>query len=279
MTRILRVFPRRTSFTPTDAMAFVGEPPLMRPQADEVHVSVTFTWDRERGEHLAAAWRQYYPVVRLGGPAYGSPAGAFTPGMYVRESVTFTSRGCNHSCPWCLVPTHEGHLSIPGPIPPGWIVQDNNLLQCPREHILRVADMLQAQHRAITFSGGLETRLIDDWVVANLLWETDIKAVFLACDTVGALRPLLTAVARLSFLRRDQLRCYVLIGRETMPEAKTRLRAVWDAGCLPFAQLYQPPDEWIQYSPEWRALARTWSRPAATKALMRDRNAHQNERN
>ena len=68
---IIRVFPRRTSYTPTDNMAFVGDPPLFRPDADEVHVSVTFTWDKSEGERLADAWSQYYQNVKLGGVAYG----------------------------------------------------------------------------------------------------------------------------------------------------------------------------------------------------------------
>jgi len=46
--KIVRVFPRRTTATPTDEMAFVGDPPppAFRPEADEVHISCTFTWDR-----------------------------------------------------------------------------------------------------------------------------------------------------------------------------------------------------------------------------------------
>lgn len=33
---ILRVFPGRTSYTPSDGLAFVGMPPLMRPARSEV---------------------------------------------------------------------------------------------------------------------------------------------------------------------------------------------------------------------------------------------------
>jgi len=43
---IARVFPSRTRATPTDAYAFVGDPPLfLPPDIEEVHVSVTFSWD------------------------------------------------------------------------------------------------------------------------------------------------------------------------------------------------------------------------------------------
>ncbi len=58
--KIIRVFPRRTSLTPTDAYAFVGDPPMWRPEADEVHISCSFTWDRVEVERLASAWAQYY---------------------------------------------------------------------------------------------------------------------------------------------------------------------------------------------------------------------------
>lgn len=253
--------------TPTDAMAFVGDPPLWRPEADEVHVSCAFTWDIEEAERLREAWALYYPVVRLGGPAINGSNGEFTPGMYVKRGVTFTSRGCNRRCPWCLVPEYEGKLRTLN-IKPGWIVQDNNLLATPQKHQEQVFAMLGAQGRAVSFPGGLDTRLVTDWT-AEQLSALRIKEVFLAADTEGALPALRQAVSRLSFLKRRQLRCYVLIGfgEELLWEAARRLKAVWGAGCLPFAQLYQPPHRWIEYPYRWRALARTWSRPAAMFAI------------
>lgn len=266
MTGLLRVFPRRTSYTPLDELAFVGDPPLIRPEADEVHVSVTFTWDREKGQRLAEAWGQYYSNVHLGGPAFGDGGGPFIPGRYVKPGVTFATRGCDRRCPWCLVPEREGRLATL-PVQEGWIIQDNNLLQAPREHIDRVLDMLRQQRRRAVFAGGLDARLVDDWF-AKRLKTVRIKEVFLAADTPRSLKPLRAAVARLSYLPRHKLRCYVMIGYrgEGLPAARRRLQAVWDAGCLPFAQLYQPPYGRIEYGPDWAALARTWSRPAAMVA-------------
>lgn len=65
---LLRVFPRRTTATPTDERAYVGNPPLFWPEADEVHVSVAFTWDRAEGERLADAWTATGLPVKIGGP-------------------------------------------------------------------------------------------------------------------------------------------------------------------------------------------------------------------
>lgn len=269
--RIIRVFPRRTSLTPTDELAFVGDPPLFRPEADEVHVSCAFTWDIPEARRLAAAWGHYYPTVRIGGPALDSHPNGFVPGMYVRQGVTFTSRGCNNRCPWCLVPRREGQLREYETFSAGWIINDNNFLQCSREHRLRVYAMLERQKRGAVFAGGIDARLVDDEVAAEFR-SIRIRELFLAADTAGSLRALDQAVNRLHYLGRQKLRCYVLcgFGGETIEQAEQRLEACWQIGVLPFAQLYQPATGWIEYDKEWRALQRKWSRPAAMYAAHRE---------
>ncbi len=264
----IRVFPRRTSYTPADEMAFVGDPPLFRPEAHEVHISVAFTWDIVEANRLAEAWGNYYGTVKIGGPALGTACLNFGPGVYVKPGVTFTTRGCNHRCPWCLVPDREGALAEIANFAPGWIVQDNNLLQASRRHIEQVFDMLRKQPSAATFAGGLDARLIDDWV-AEQLRGLRIAQLFLAADVKGALKPLEHAIKRLA-MPRWKVRVYTMLAynSETMNDATQRLKEVWKLGGVPFAQLYQPPDHWIDYGHEWRSLARTWSRPAATAALM-----------
>jgi hypothetical protein len=66
---IARVFPRRTAATPSDAYAFVGDPPLFLPaDITEVHVSVTFTWDRVEGERVARPHHALRCYVLVGYP-------------------------------------------------------------------------------------------------------------------------------------------------------------------------------------------------------------------
>lgn len=271
--RILRVFPRRTALTPNDELSVVGDPRLERPDVDEVHVSCTFTWDKAEAERLAGAYAQYYPVVKLGGPAFGTSVNGFSPGMYVKEGVTFTSRGCNNHCPFCLVREREGKIREYEDFAEGYEVNDNNLLQCSQPHIDKVLAMLKRQRRAARLSGGLEAVRVTD-AFAEELRGMRVAEVFLAADHDGALGPLQRAVNKLAFLGRDKLRCYVLIAfdGETIQQAEARLRRVWEIGCIPFAQLYQPPKaKKVKYSQSWRDLRRTWSRPAATKALMMPR--------
>ncbi|MFA5378986.1 MAG: hypothetical protein WC455_24745 [Dehalococcoidia bacterium] len=269
--RLIRVFPRRTSLTPTDSMSFIGDPPTILPEADEVHVSVTFTWDINEGHLLKRLWENHYPVVRIGGPAMGSAVNGFTPGLYLRDGVTFTSRGCNNQCPWCLVPQREGRLTEIAAFETGNTIQDNNLLQCSRAHLDKVFAMLRTQHM-IYLSGGIDARLVTD-DIADDIRGLRIRQIFLACDTDNALPVLEQAVRRLQ-LPRFKVRCYVLLAfGTTIEQCEERLQRVWRAGALPFAQLYQPPDRFIHYSKEWRDFARTWSRPAAINTHMREMGA------
>ena len=77
--------------------------------------------------------------MRLGGPAFNSPCNGFEPGLYVVPGVTFTTRGCNNQCPWCLVPEREGRLVEYRDFAPGHTIQDNNLLQASRIFTPKVA--------------------------------------------------------------------------------------------------------------------------------------------
>ena len=267
--KILRVFIRRTSHTPKDSMVFIGDPQLERPEADEVHISCAFTWDIPEAERLRLAWSQYYPLVKVGGPAYDDPCtNNFIPGRYVKPGIVYTSHGCNNHCPWCLVWRREGGIRLDR-INVGNILQDNNLLQCPRPHIESVFDMLKTQ-RGIVLAGGLEASRISPWV-ADRIRSLRLKRIFLACDTDNAIKSLRKAIKLLA-LPQDKVRCYVLLRHdpnETRLRALIRLLEVYEAGSIPFAQLYQPAESTIDYPIEWKRFARTWQRPAGTMGFIK----------
>ena len=270
--RILRVFPKRTSYTPDDDLVFVGPPPFaeMIPEHDEVHVSCTFTWDMEAAEDLAFQWEGATRApVKLGGPAYHSRADDFTPGLYVKKGIIFTSRGCNNNCPWCGVRQMEGKLREL-PITEGNVIQDNNFLQCSREHKDKVFDMLRSQ-RGIYFRGGLQTNLIDDHFIDNIT-SLRIAELWLACDTNEALPAVQEKLARFVKLgfTRNQLHVYSLIGAD-MEKEEERNRAIWRAGAMPFSQLRMDfGRKRTEYSGAWKDFERTWQRPAVMYAHMRE---------
>lgn len=266
---IIRVFPRRTSYTPDDDMAFVGMPPLVIPEHKEIHVSCTFTWDKAYCEELAFQWEgRTNKPVKLGGPAFGSPAEDFIQGMYMKKNIIFTTRGCNNNCPWCCVPRLEGKLKEL-PICEGNIIQDNNFLQASRQHKDKVFEMLKRQ-RAICFKGGLEADLIDEHFI-NGITELKILELWLACDTDARLPEFKKACEKLTKagFTRDKIKCYVLSYGKDRDKDEARAQAVYEAGAMPFVQLYRDfGDKKTEYSADWNAWARMWQRPAATRAHM-----------
>jgi hypothetical protein len=271
--RILRVFPVKTSMTPDDEYVRIGEPDLLPvPEVDEIHISCVFTWHKAYAELLAEVWagRGIAPV-RLGGPAFDDAAGDFVPGRYVRKGVTFTSRGCPNRCPFCYVPKREGALRLL-PITDGTDIQDNNILACPEDHFAAVCEMLARQRRGARFVGGLDALALGPRHIKHMR-KLKIKELWLACDHKNAITPLRAAVKLLRELpdvkrvkdpRHHKIRCYVLVGRgeETLCEAEERLEAVWDAGCMPYAQLFRDDEGPKRCGPQWDDLIRKWSRPA-----------------
>lgn len=269
---ILRVFPKRTSYTPTDDLAFVGPPPMAAfiPEHDEVHISCTFTWDMDECEDLAFQWEgATKKPVKLGGPAYHSQVDGFTPGLYVKKGIIFTSRGCNNNCPWCGVRQIEGKLREL-PICEGNIIQDNNFLQCSRQHKDKVFEMLRSQRR-ICFRGGMETDLIDDHFISNIT-SLRIAELWLACDTDAQIPRFKTACKKLTDAgyNRSQIKCYSLIGHN-MEAEEQRNREIFRVGAMPFSQLERDFSRTkTEYSAEWKAFERQWQRPEATVAHMRE---------
>jgi len=268
--KILRVFPRRTAATPADDRSFIGNPPMFWPEADEVRVSVAFSWDRAEGERLAETWTATGLPVSIGGPAYDAPGGEFVPGRYLKPGYTITSRGCPNHCWFCAVPKREGGLRELA-IVDGWIVQDDNLLACSGAHILAVFAMLRRQpHRAEL--RGLEAKQLQGWHV-DLLRDIAPRLMYFAYDTPDDLEPLRQAGAMLAQAgfrvgSSHDICAYVLIGYpgDTFSAAEARLRETWAAGFFPFAMLYR--DAHGDADRGWRRFQKAWCRPPAVATML-----------
>lgn len=273
--RLIRVFPRRTKATPDDRLAYVG-PPDMFAEADEVHVSVTFTQDKVRAERLADDWRHVAPV-KIGGVPYDDESLEFIPGRYIKPGYTITSRGCIRRCWFCSVwkkwPTMNEL-----PIYPGWNVLDDNLLACSERHVRAVFAMLREQDRRVEFTGGLEALSLQDYQVDLLASLHPKPTMFWAYDPGDAFETLESAARRLlaaGFTAAShRLRVYVLIGYplDTFDAAERRLMQMLSIGLTPMAMLWNPekPSQERWRPPvQWRAFQRRWARPSIIYGVKR----------
>lgn len=273
--KLIRVFPRRTKASPDDELAYFGAPDLFA-EADEVHVDCTFTADKPKAEALAEEWRHVAPV-KVDGVAYGNDGrGPFTPGLYIKQGYTFTSRGCPRRCWFCSVWKRRPQPTPIWPFEPGWNILDDNLLACPEWHVRAVFQMLAAQGRRVEFTGGLEALSLQDWHVGLFADLKPRPNCFFAYDPGDPFETLRSAARRMlsaGFTEcSHRLRCYVLIGfpKDTFDAAEKRLRDMVSVGFTPHAMLWQPETptaERYRPSPEWRRFQRQWARPAIIHSL------------
>jgi len=263
--KVFRVFPRKTKATPDDQNVRINCAPGLFDEADEIHISVTFSWDLPCAEKLAWEWSVVAPI-KIGGPATGEKSGDFIPGMYLKKGYVITSRGCPNHCWFCSVPKREGNIREL-PITEGWNVLDDNLLACSDKHIKAVFAMLAKQKEPVEFTGGLEAARLTPRI-AEELKKLRIKQMFFAYDTPDDLPPLIEAGRLLQdagFALQPcshALRCFVLCGfkGDTIAKGETRMEETMQAGFTPMAMLWK--DETGKSEPEWRKFQRMWARPA-----------------
>jgi hypothetical protein len=269
--KLIRVFPRKTQATPDDDLVRFG-PPGFFDEADEIHISVTFTYDKPKAEQLAEQWRHVAPV-KIGGVAYGDRGDEFVPGKYIKRGYVFTSRGCPRRCWFCSVWKRDPAPRLL-PIVDGWNIQDDNLLACPRPHVEAVFNMLRRQKR-VEFTGGLEALSLQDYQVDLLASLKPRPNMFFAYDPGDAFETLESAASRLlaaGFTRAShRMRAYVLIGypKDTFALAEARMRQMMAIGFTPCAMLWRsetPSQDKHAPGPEWHAFRRRWMRPAIIHA-------------
>lgn len=265
--KIIRVFPRRTKATPADDLVRINEAPGFFDEADEVHISVAFTWDLPIAERLEREWRHVAPV-KIGGPALNEPGSDFVPGRYLKEGYVITSRGCPNHCWFCKVPKREGGIIRELPVTDGWNLLDDNLLACSVEHQKAVFAMLMRNKKnGIEFTGGLEAAKLESWH-CDELYKLRPKQMFFAYDTPDDLEPLIEAGKKLveagfkTHPHSHVLRAYCLCGypKDTIEAAKKRMKQTMKAGFTPMAMLYR--DNEGKRDKQWAAWQRQWARPA-----------------
>ncbi len=184
----------------------------------------------------------------------------------------FSARGCNGSCPWCIVPRKEGRIrpaadweDIKRPDSREIVFLDNNVLAS--EHGLEQIERMGGEKVWVDFNQGLDARLITPWtaeLLAELRWKRFVR---LSCDTSEMLPVVEQAAAYLreAGIAQSRLWAYVLV--QDVADAHQRVLALRDMGVLPFAQPYrdfeggEPTDEqkafarWVNHRAVFRSCS------------------------
>ncbi len=265
--KVLRIFPSKTTATPEDKFSIIGDPDLFTEQflkenePDEIHISVTFSWDKRKGERLYKAWSHYGIPTKIDGVAFGNKGGEFVPGRYLKKGYTITSRGCPNKCWFCDVWKREGNIRELD-IKEGYNLLDSNILACSDKHIRSVFNMLANQKKRPRFTGGLEAKLLKEWHVIELQ-KLNPKVMWFAYDTPDDLEPLIEANKLLKKYKlitsKHVACCYVLIGypKDTIEKAQKRLIETVKLGYFPQSMLYrnknnsEPSKKWKKFNREW----------------------------
>jgi len=261
--KLLRIFPRKTNATPIDENVIINRMPNLFDEADQIHISVAFSWDIPIAEKLYKEWYFVAPI-KIGGPAFNEPGDEFEPGMYLKQGYTITSRGCQNKCWFCSVWKREPELKELQ-IKDGWNVLDDNLLQCSENHIRKVFEMLKRQNHKPRFTGGLEANLLTE-ERAKQLKELRPEALYFAYDTPNDLDSLINAgsiLKNVGFGKSHDMMCYVLIGypNDTIEKAKKRIAQTVYAGFMPFAMRYRDEKGLVLKERKWNLFQREWTNP------------------
>lgn len=263
--KIARVFPTKTSMSPTDPLAFFGPPTLdaIAEEPEAVHISVTFSWDIPKADDLYYQWEMLGVPVEVGGPAFGDRMSAtFTPGMYLKQGMTITSRGCPKDCWFCDVGKCARGRVVELPVQDGWNILDDNILATSDDHFREVTKMLRRQKRPAVFSGGLEPEYMTPWKAEQIM-SIKPKRMYTAYDTMDDyehLRAMAGMLTDAGYSRKSHgVHCYFLCGyrEDGFEAAERRAEQILGLGFLPFAMLYR--DESGQRNSEWMKFQREWA--------------------
>ena len=265
----LRIFPRRTNATPDDRNVIINRMPNLYDEADQISISVAFTYDIPRAEKLAYMWQSVAPVS-MGGPAFNKPEGEFIPGRFIKNGYVITSRGCPNRCWFCSVWKRQPEIKELN-INEGWNILDDNLLACSDKHIKAVFEMLKKQKHKTRFTGGIEAKILKEWH-CELFADLKPEYIYFAYDTKDDyeyLREAAKLLLRYEIMSGHRCMCYVLIGypNDTFEKATKRIWQVIKMGYMPFAMLYR--DESGKTNIEWRRFQRQYANPIITASNMK----------
>lgn len=174
-------------------------------------------------------------------------------------AIGYTTRGCNRSCPWCVVPEKEGKFHIiQDDIRRFWVGQKkimllDNSLNTSEDHFINICNQLIEKKLQTDFNQGLDIRYITDSQAKALSRVRLWKQVHFAWDNIGIEKSVVRGIEILKkHMPLSRVMFYVLIGFNTTPEEDLyRVETLRKLGVDPFVMPYVKHDDYQRRFARW----------------------------
>jgi hypothetical protein len=176
------------------------------------------------------------------------------------DDMGFTTRGCIRKCSFCFVPRKEGRIRVVaelGDVSTGrgtCRLLDNNITAAPVEHFRAVCSDAKRLGVKLSFSQGLDARLLADEHAAILSAAPLFTQIYMAFDHMRDEAAVRRAVSTLSSygVRPGRLMFYVLVGFDSAPEEDMyRVELLRSLGCDPFVMRFSRTDRYQMDFSRW----------------------------
>lgn len=239
-----------------EAQYEVGDPgPLLTTGYDKVYLSVIFSWDAPRARDIAVRVK-HNSDVECGGPGMTLLAEWWRretgleahvgldqrferfPGAY---RMTFSSRGCDVGCSFCLVPLIEGkEYTLYWDFQPASMLADNNLSALPvefQEHVIKRYQ--ETGTRLVDANSGFEPMTFDEGTYHR--WKPVIHGPWrFAFDEQRERAQVERTMDILKGEAARRKQVYVLVGNEPIESCYERAETVRGLGGEPWCQFFRP---------------------------------------
>ena len=217
---------------------------------DTVYISVAFTWKIDAAYEKAQFAKAQGLKVVIGGPSLALNQNRerlqgiaeyrkdYKDAIFRHNPMaTFSSRGCDQTCPNCIVPFLEGRtFTLIPEFPVRPILCDNNLSFLPAEYQEYVIKRYEETNTPLLdANSGFEPRTFTEDVYQR--WKRINRGPWrFAYDDMKEREYVLRVMKMLNGVAANKKRVYVLIGNEPFVECMQRIEETIANGCEPHVQ-------------------------------------------
>ena len=173
-------------------------------------------------------------------------------------AIGYTSRGCNRSCPFCIVPKKEGKFRPVGSIFQFWSGQKrlmllDNSLNTDEGHFKFILNQLIENRIKVFFAQGLDIRLLTNNQAELLSLVRLWKRIHFAWDFLGIEKSVIKGIEILDrYNLKNKSMFYVLVGfNTTRDEDMYRIETLRKLGIDPFVMPFDTRDQYQRDLARW----------------------------